>query len=260
MGYVATARRHHPDEPPPDAADGARLGIGLLPVFCLQRDGTDVEVPAAGQRLLAFLAVHGHNAMSRVHAAGTLWPETTDSKAAANLRTTLWRTRRLVSGAIETTADSLRLATDVAVDVLIFLEAARARGTDPCAPDVHAQVDAFSSGLLEDWYDDWLDEQRERWRLTRLCALERIALDASEQGRYAVAVEAAFAAIRAEPLRETAHAAMIEAHLAVGNLAEATRHYDSYAAMLADEMGVRPSRRLRARVHDVLASEAVTAR
>ncbi len=118
----------------------------------------------------------------------------------------------------------------------------------------------FSSPLLEDWYDPWLDDHRERWRLTRLCALEGIALQASEQGRYELAVEAAFAAIRAEPLRETAHAAMIEAHLAVGNLAEASRHYDDYAALLSREMGLRPSTALRARVHEALKAAAVTRR
>ncbi len=236
------------------------LKIDLLPVFRLHRDGADLEVPAAGQRLLAFLAMHGHHAVSRLHTAGTLWPDTTDGRAAANLRSSLWRTRRQVSGAIVATGDSLRLTDDVAVDVVAFLDAARHRGAEASTSDLQARVDAFSSELLEDWYDGWLDDHRERWRLTRLCALERIALEATECGRYAVAVEAAFAAIEAEPLRETAHAAMIEAHLAVGNLAEAARHYDTYAATLADELGLRPSPRLRARLHDVLAAGAVTSR
>lgn len=236
------------------------LEIDVLPVFRLHRAGADIEVPAAGQRLLAFLAMHGHHALSRLHTAGTLWPDTTDGNAAANLRSTLWRTRRQVSGAILATGDSLRLRADVAVDVVAFLDAARHRRSGPADPDLRAQVDAFSSELLEDWYDGWLDDHRERWRLTRLCALEGIALAATEHGRYAVAVEAALAAIQAEPLRETAHAAMIEAHLAVGNVAEAARHYDTYVRTLADEMGVRPSPRLRARLHEVLAAQAVTAR
>lgn len=233
------------------------LEIDLLPVFRLHRDGADVDVPAGGQRLLAFLAMHGHHAVSRLHVAGTLWPDTTDGKAAANLRSTLWRTRRAVSDAIGATGENLRLAVDVTVDVLTLIDTAHDRSP---APGLRAQVHAYSSGLLEDWYDSWLDEHRERWRLTRLCALEGIALEASERGRYAIAVDAALAAIHAEPLRETAHAAMIEAHLAVGNLAEAARHYDAYARTLADEMGVRPSSRLRARLDEVLAAGAVTPR
>jgi DNA-binding SARP family transcriptional activator len=256
MGKAAATRRLDG----PEMGRTARVGIDLLPVFHLHLGEESVDVPAAGQRLLAFLAVHGHHAISRLHAAGTLWPETTDGKAAANLRSTLWRTRRVVSNVIEATADGLRLAAAVDVDVLTYLEAARRPGTIATGPDVRAQVDAFSSGLLEDWYDGWLDGHRERWRLTRLCALEAIALEASEHGHYAVAVEAAFAAIRSEPLRETAHAALIEAHLAAGNVSEAAHHYDGYAATLADELGVRPSWRLRSRVRDVLTSEAVTAR
>lgn len=257
MGKASVVRR--PGRP--EVGRELRLGIRMLPVFRLLLGEETVDLPPAGQRLLAFLAVHGHHAISRPHAAGTLWPDTTDGKAAANLRSTLWRIRRVVDDAIDATADSLRLAPDVEVDVLTYLDAARGQGAAPNGgPDVHARVDAFSSGLLEDWYDGWLDGHRERWRLTRLCALEAIALEATQHGSYAVAVEAAFAAIRSEPLRETSHAALIEAHLAASNVSEAARHYNAYAAMLADELGLRPSRRLRSRVGDVLAAEAVTPR
>ena len=48
-------------------------------------------------------------------------------------------------------------------------------------------------------------------------------------------------AITAEPLRESAQRALIEAHVAEGNLAEARRGYVLYRDLLRRELGVDPS-------------------
>jgi hypothetical protein len=53
---------------------------------------------------------------------------------------------------------------------------------------------------------------------------------------------AAQAAIRAEPLRESAHAAPIRIHLAEGNQSEALREFDRYRRLLQAELGLQPTR------------------
>jgi DNA-binding SARP family transcriptional activator len=48
-------------------------------------------------------------------------------------------------------------------------------------------------------------------------------------------------AIRVEPLRESAQRALVEAHLAAGNLVEASRVYELYRELLRRELSVEPS-------------------
>ena len=60
-------------------------------------------------------------------------------------------------------------------------------------------------------------------------------------GRYAEAAEAAYAAIEGEPLRESAHAVLIEVLLAEGDVAQARRQLSRYADLLWTELAVRPS-------------------
>src|SRR6266508_1731215 len=79
-------------------------------------------------------------------------------------------------------------------------------------------------------------------------APEALANRLRRLGRYMQAIEVAFAAITAEPLRESAHAALIQVHLDEGNVAEARLHLDAYAALLRAELGIAPSPALTARV------------
>ena len=83
--------------------------------------------------------------------------------------------------------------------------------------------------------------ERERVRQLRMHALEALAEKLAAAGRYGEAVQAAYAAVVAEPLRESAHRAVVRVHLVEGNVAEAVRAYDSFRTMLAEELGVAPS-------------------
>jgi DNA-binding SARP family transcriptional activator len=55
-------------------------------------------------------------------------------------------------------------------------------------------------------------------------------------------------------LRESAHRALIGAHLAEGNRVEAIRQFRLYEALVLDELGVEPS----AAIRSMLESPAVT--
>jgi DNA-binding SARP family transcriptional activator len=103
----------------------------------------------------------------------------------------------------------------------------------------------LSLDLLPDWYDDWLVDDREGVRQLRLHALERLTCELSLSGRHAEAIQAALAAVRLEPLRETAHAALIRAHLAEGNRSEAVRQFHRCRELLAAELAVEPSESMR---------------
>jgi DNA-binding SARP family transcriptional activator len=70
-------------------------------------------------------------------------------------------------------------------------------------------------------------------------------------------VLAGLAAVGREPLRESAHRALIQAHLAEGNAGEAVRRYRRYAEIADRELGVEPSPMMRALLNGIAAT-AVT--
>jgi DNA-binding SARP family transcriptional activator len=96
------------------------------------------------------------------------------------------------------------------------------------------------------WYeDDWVIDEREAFRQVRLHALEILCLKLAMQKRYGEAVDTALAVVRAEPLRESAHRALVLVHLHEGNYGEALRQYERCRTLLRDELSVDPSPELR---------------
>ncbi|MEU0950158.1 bacterial transcriptional activator domain-containing protein [Streptomyces canus] len=99
--------------------------------------------------------------------------------------------------------------------------------------------------LLPDWDDDWVVLEREWLRQLRLHALDALAERLTQQGLPALALEAALASIRVEPLREEPHRAVVSTHLAEGNLREALRHYEAFCYQLRTELNTEPSLRFK---------------
>lgn len=205
--------------------------LGLLDGFRLEAGGRTVHVLASTQRLLALLALHGP--VPRLVAAGTLWPDVPEPQALASLRTTIWRANRLVPGLITAGENKIAVGEFVSVDVNEISERAD-RGLLCRRP----------GELLPGWYDDWLIFERERLRQIRLHALESAALRLQSQSKYGSALELALEAVRCEPLRESAHRAVISVHLAEGNLVEAIRAYVRFRDLLREQLGAEPSEHL----------------
>jgi len=74
-----------------------------------------------------------------------------------------------------------------------------------------------------------------------MSALEAQAVLLTDADRLAEAAGAARAAMKVEPLRESAHASLIRVHLAEGNQSEALRVYDRYSSMLQSVLGLEPT-------------------
>jgi DNA-binding SARP family transcriptional activator len=206
-------------------------------------DGSRPALSGGAQRLLAFLALRSE-AVSRGTAAESLWPDATGDHAGSSLRSALSRLGTHTRAAVAVTDVDLRLADDVVVDIREFQGVARRLLEPATAPvdEVGAPtISALSRDLLPDWYDDWVLPEAEEWRQLRLHALEALSERLTTVGRFAHAVGAALAAVRVDPLRESATAALIRAHLAEGNQADATREFRRYRALLQREIGVEPT-------------------
>jgi len=106
-------------------------------------------------------------------------------------------------------------------------------------------VPMLSLELLPGWYEDWILFEGENWRQQRLHALEAAAEALAADERWGNAIAAAEAAVSADPLRESARAALIEVHLREGNQSEALREFERYKRLLDEELGLMPTPRLR---------------
>lgn len=218
--------------------------LELLGGFALTAGDRIVPVFPTGQRLLAYLALQSRP-VHRTHVADLLWPDATPARSGANLRTAICRTQHLQPGLIDTDGRHLRLAADVRVDVRAAHQLAD-RLLEFCPDDpalLHAEVrDVLADDLLPDWEDEeWLVVPREQFRQLRLHALEALVDGLIACGRTGEAVAAALTAVAAEPLRESAHRAVIRAHLAAGNRWAAARQYERCRCLFRDDLGLSPS-------------------
>jgi len=224
-----------------NATREATWRLDLLGTWRLATSGDELEMAVNGRRLLALLALRGR--CDRPYLAGTLWPECSEAHAQGNLRATLSRLhRRNLAGALDCSAGGvLALRAEVEVDVHGVLAVARAvLDSDQPAPRTAVRVLACED-LLLGWYDDWVLLERERVRQLRLHALEHLSGRLLAAGYVARAAEAALEAVAVEPLRESAHAALIRAYLAEGNRAEAIRQCQRLAELLRKELDEQPS-------------------
>ena len=210
--------------------------------FAVFDGDSPVGLPHSSERVVAYLAVQSR-AVSRGTVADALWSTSTAEHASAALRTALWRLGpELGQQLLACHGHALALRDDVAVDLRATVQCARRIASGGGDPAGALALLCDAEDLLVDWYDDWVVLERECLRQLRLDALERLCHDLRRAGNYAEAVQAGLAAVASEPLREGAHAALIEAHVAQGNYADAERQYQLLRDMLRRHLGLTPSR------------------
>ena len=227
--------------------------VRLIGGFGLTIDETAIIVPLSAQRVLAFVALRDRPVM-RSYVAGSLWTDHSEERAAANLRSALWRLRRCHVELVEAIGPTLRIGSAVSVDLHSAIRLGRE--VETFDDGVGMDLDLLDGDLLPDWYDDWVLIDRERLRQTQLHVLDRLCTLYSHAGNHARAIDCGLRSIAAEPLRESAHSALLKAHLAEGNISEAAHHYHAYARTMHDAVGIEPSRALR----ELIENEPVRAR
>lgn len=216
--------------------------IFLLGEPYVVQGGQRYVVPEGCRRLLAFVALQ-RGRVDRRRAAGSLWPEGSEDRASGNLRSTLWRLRGAGILVLESDKCSLFLRERTTTDLdALCLWADRL--IDGTCTEVDMRVPEWTTTLAEllpGWYDEWVIFERERIRQRLLHALEVLSKVLRTSDRYGEAIDAAMEAVAVEPLRESAHRALAEAHLAEGNFNEARRAFLRYRDLARRDLGVEPS-------------------
>jgi len=236
---------------PPDTDPTTSVTVRLLGGFRLTAADKSVPVIPSSQRLLAFLALH-ESPVSRITLAGALWPDIPDKRGAARLRSALWRLVKPPHVLVQVDQGMLSLGTDVSVDVAAVRRfaaeiAVPATGTRPASPPA-----SLSSDLLPGWTEHWVIAERDWFRQLCLRTLEILSERFRGIGDHFNAQETAVAALRGDPLRESAHRRLIELHMADNNPATALRQYAAYRSLLHTELGLTPSPEIRKLVEPLL--------
>jgi DNA-binding SARP family transcriptional activator len=217
-----------------------RASLHLLAEFQLLVEGKAITLPHSVERILAFLGIC-HAPVARARLASTLWPDVANDRANHDLRSALWRLRRL-TGVIREEDRRLALTPDVHVDFMEIADLTRSLIVEPGPTALDRVPDLVRANeILPGWEEEWLVVERERFRMTRVRALERSAEALLAAHEYVGALEAALASVATEPFRESAHRLVIQVHIAEGNYAEAILAYQAYRSLVTDELGVMPS-------------------
>jgi DNA-binding SARP family transcriptional activator len=224
----------------PDASPsvpGVGVDLRLLGGFELCADGTPIDLSAASQRLVALIALQGRP-LRRALAAGVLWPEKSQERASANLRSCLWRLEQpLHKPIVMSHGLTLALDRDVSVDVCRLERVGWAILEAPCSADPDEDPDLFVQPLLPGWYDDWVVMERERLAQLQARFLEGLvrALVAAQQ--FARALDYAIRLVRADPLREHSQLCLLRVYAAEGCWGQISRQVAEYDDLMRDTFG-----------------------
>jgi DNA-binding SARP family transcriptional activator len=244
-------------------AEAGTFRIRLLDGWTLLRRSEEIPIRSREQRLLAVLALQGSR--PRSYLAGLLWPESSESRALANLRAAVWRIVHSARGLILHDRSRVAITQAVRVDVDDMVTCAhRVFGWDreDCfrgvpAAEYEQTLSVLACGaLLPGWSDDWVLFERSRLQQLRLRSLEVLADLLLMRGDVASALTAARFAASIEPLHESARRAVIRVHLAEGNHHAACREYDSFRAVLIRELGIPPSPKMEALIRPLRSAQS----
>jgi DNA-binding SARP family transcriptional activator len=224
-----------------------QIMMTMLGTFSLSLDGEPVELSPGSQRLLVLLALRDR-AIARTVLAGTMWPDVSEGRAGDSLRSAIARLEAPARAAIRFSASTgLCFANTVTLDLREAQSLAyRLLGTGEVGmSDVsQASIALLSQDLLPDWYDDWVMAEAADWRHLRMTALESLARQLLDAGMLGEATEAARAAMRIDPLRESPQATLIRVQIAMGNEAAAFEVFERYRVILQAALGMAPTKQL----------------
>jgi DNA-binding SARP family transcriptional activator len=213
-----------------------QFSMRLLGGFEMRRNQHKVALSLTVHRLLGFLALIDRH-VPRGYVAETLWPETNEERAHANLRTALWRLHPLDRDVLEVTQTDLSLEPSVDVDTRTIHEAARAYRRSGVLPDPESLLE-LRGELLPGCWDSWLVFERELLRQETVELLEATSRSCRLQGERHLALLLALRAVECDSLRESSNLLAIEMRRDVGDPVGAVRHARSYARQLETELGI----------------------
>ncbi|HET8743607.1 MAG TPA: BTAD domain-containing putative transcriptional regulator [Gaiella sp.] len=255
---------------------GGRLSvrISLTDRLAVEANGTRLDEQRfpgrQGRILFAYLAVQHGRSVPRDELAELLWGEDLPATWEKALRVLTTKLRALLEECGIDGSTMLRSAfgcyqlnlpadawidVDAAVTAVERGEAAlAARDSGEARAQAAAAVELARRVFLPGEDGRWVEDQRRHLRDVLVRALECLRDAALAEGELGNAVRYADEVTELEPFRETSYRALMQAHVAAGNPAEALRVYECCRRFLADELGAYPSPETKAVYLEILRS------
>ena len=231
----------------------SRLRIRLCGGLAVEHDGERLEtrLPSRQARILfARLVDQRGHPISRAALADALWGDNPPPSRDVALRAVLSGARRVLGAESLEGRGELRLMlpddtwidVEAATEQLRAAEAAMEDGSHELA-QLHAAAagDILQDELLPGCGGPWVEERRVELEELGRHARELEARAALAAGDGATAERIARRLVERAPYRESAHALLMEALTAQGNVAEALLAYDRLIRILRDDLGTTPA-------------------
>ncbi len=224
--------------------------LGTFQVYTAQ----DVLLEGASPRvqsLCAYLALHQGTPVDRRRLAFLLWPHVPEPVARRNLRQYLHRLRQFLSPLDPTgqliVAESMTITFDsqrtLWVDAREFLEhlaaAEESQGPTRIA-SLRRAVDLYRGDFVQNIYDEWCQQERERFRHQYEFVLQTLVSAYQELNRLDEAIYWAERALQVDPLQESLYRTLMRLYAQAGNRARALETYERCRAVLRRELQADP--------------------
>lgn len=221
--------------------------LRVLGSFGLQdASGNACRLPAKkGQALLTWLALHPGEAQSRNRLASLLWADSTDNAARHSLRQNLASLRRVVGAPVlQAARETVALRTDgLTVDALEFERLA----DEQSLRSLERACALYRGDLLQGFrpraapFEEWLAAERSRLHERALDAMDGLLARYLAGGDGDLAMPLANRLLALDPVRESAHRALMELHARRGHHTEALRQYRKCIEALERHLGIDPA-------------------
>lgn len=213
--------------------------------------------------LLAYLAYFLPRSHPREVLIELLWPEGSVDTGRHNLSVALSSLRQqleppgipdgavLVAERFSVRLDPAAVTTDVSEFEAALSSARAAPSADERLEWLARSAELHQGELLPGYYDEWIPAEQHRLRALLVQALDQLARELEQAGRFERALSYAVRAANTDPLREEVHRTVMRLYAAMAEPSAALRHYDELIGLLKQELNASPSAATRALAREI---------
>ena len=236
-----------------------RTQVFLFGSFELKVQDRSVHLPTRKmEALFAYLVLHP-GVQNRERIASLFWGDSPEELARRSLRTALSALRKeLGEQFILTDRETIQLNPEIPVWADVYEVEKQAKEILSANNHVVSGMETtlYRGDLLQDFYDDWVLEEREHYRTVFVNALTHFAQFLKTRGEYQSAISIANKMIAIEPGNEQAYQHLLFCYGALGDRSEALKAYEECARRLMDQFGVEPSAATMALIEQIKKSDS----
>ena len=202
--------------------------------------------------LLRYLVVHAGREMRRECIADQFWRDSSDCRQRSALNSAIWRIGKKLpddpgislhfTGSTICVEIDRRIPVDTQVLTGLVHQASPGEGemNEGLADRLSVALDRSEAPFLDGLAGDWALSEQERAFNIRLRGLTLLMHWYGDCRRYEDALEVGRRLLNADPFRETVQIDIMWLYVLNGQRAQALRHYQRYAELLAAELDIEP--------------------